>query len=779
MQLWPEALITIANIPAVYGYCVQPVIAWVSLAEQWAAESGTSIDGRYHTNKRQVQSAPSPKRQDTYITGSVNAGSRTGRAFTVVSGTWVDDLYYAAYGAYGIQMGSGVGAGSASEIVSSSTTTDIEDAVIILRRGFSLPEALNSQAYHQRSTTYTYIHLAYQSPDGIDYRIALEYGQPIRLDITYDGGQTWNTGVAIASSLGNIERYLQANNGEIRFHAQVPVDYHSISIEIGDGAYLHHAPIPSLMSPPKLPQQDPSQPPPHLTPTTGNIRVLTQNGSIAFFYLPLRYQGITVNKSWRDYGELLPNAANAYITGNGLTPYNSSQVNNATINTDGQRFSWSVNATVPDAGDGYGGNQAAVLSDATLIIPAVWDTTVPGTPPGYLDGIGSLRGMRVVEMESFDEVTRLATQRLVITNWNGDALYTGSYGNIAVNVAASNGGPYYQRFQGIGGCGKPGVAFTSFPGVGNAVMELYCCDKSYMMQTAINDEINLDGWGLFPAVRFLCEKGNIHPQWLQYVPDLGPYGVADTSYPGYILGRGTGNQPRFRFDPRMSAWSILQELVAKMSDISLTTGLPVPYYMGFDPYGYFHFEPVELASKAVTAIYSDSASIDPNAVDPNLGWNEDPSAPVPILEMTVSNTVDDMRTSLDWMGIDADTYELLYYHLPLPPYVSIAKGFRDTWTERHADFASLDYLQYIATAASIQASIPQQTVTMKVPFRASVHAGDQCIISEGVNLGRTDYFTIKSIQSVYGMSDVSGASNQAGQMECYSIITARAIQNTF
>src|ERR1019366_6378079 len=324
MNLWPEAIVTIANIPAVYGYLVQPPIAWATLATQWAAESGTSIDGRFHESRGEVQRSPTIKRQDTFVHGSVNAGSRTGRAFTIVSGTWTDDLYYSSYGVYGISLASGAGTGTPSELVAYSTTTQIEDATIIVRRGFSLPEALGSSAYHQRGSCFTYIHLAYQSPDNIDYRIALEYDQPIRLDVTYDGGVTWQLGVAIARKLGNVQRYLQANGGEVRFHFQLPIDHNSIDIEIGDGYFLHHAPDANQINPSKS-NTDPSQPPPSFMPSTGNIRVYTQNGSVAFFYMPFRYQPITVTHSTRDAGEQMLNAGNAYLTGNQLTPFNAAQ----------------------------------------------------------------------------------------------------------------------------------------------------------------------------------------------------------------------------------------------------------------------------------------------------------------------------------------------------------------------------------------------------------------------------------------------------------------------
>ena len=748
---FPLAIAAIAPIPQTRGFCEAPPIVWSSLAEQWKNESGTAISGaRYAKQHGEVQGAETPKPQDTYAVGTAQM---TGRAFKIVKGQW-SSLFHKTHHCYGMLYDNGApstGPTDTAEIVSNDTRDDIEHAQFVINRGEPPVVSSGSQDDTRKAANnYLYLHLAYQSSDNMDYRLYMPYGQPPRLDITYDGGNTWDMGVGAPSDLAALQKY-SANNPELTITIRTSGNYKVLSVEIGDGNYIVHTPDKTRCNPPKniTSFQDSDR----LLPRNGKIRLVSRNAWVAFWYLPLRYDNITVSKSPRDFGVIHPNAQNAYVISNGLTTPNPAQTENVSIQTDGRKHSYSITTTMPDAGDGRGSSDPARLGGADFCIDAVWDTKVPGAPDGGLDGILYLKGQHVIESEVFDDVTRIASTTGVLRCDNHFGDYTGSYGNVALDLSASRGGPFFRRMFGMAGCGPQGIKFSRKDP--NRLMELPFCDFSAMMQVALNDDLVADQWCLFGLVWYLCQKANIHPYWLQYIPYYRP-GKAGYDCPYPILASGSGNHPKYHYGAEMSCWSILAQLVLDQSIIDPISGLPVPFYMGFDFNGFFHFEPVALYRNALTITYSDYDAT---------GWGS-------IYDIEVYNSVQDMRTELNFQGLDAETYELLYYHLPLPPWVAVAKGYRDTWTERNARFASLEYLMYVAQVAAIQASIPQQTVVLKVPFRPHVHAGDLCVISERYALGRTGVFSIKSLRNVWGI-------NLDGTQDSYSIVVARAIENSY
>ena len=87
-----------------------------------------------------------------------------------------------------------------AEVQSAGTTSNVEHAAIIIHRDFA-PTAASS--LHHAPTTIPTCSSAFGQKT--DYRLAFEYGQPIRLDVSYDKGGTWQQGVAIAQQLGNVE----------------------------------------------------------------------------------------------------------------------------------------------------------------------------------------------------------------------------------------------------------------------------------------------------------------------------------------------------------------------------------------------------------------------------------------------------------------------------------------------------------------------------------------------------------------------------------------------
>src|ERR1041384_7863847 len=131
---FPQALIRIASVPETDGFQRSPLVCWSTPAGAWNQESGTEVHGRFNEALGEARGAPVPKAQDTYISGT---GSRTGRAFTVVSGTWKDDFYFHEFGKYGLMMPDGT-SGTTFEVKDANapvSTKGITHNLVIVRRG--------------------------------------------------------------------------------------------------------------------------------------------------------------------------------------------------------------------------------------------------------------------------------------------------------------------------------------------------------------------------------------------------------------------------------------------------------------------------------------------------------------------------------------------------------------------------------------------------------------------------------------------------------------------
>ncbi|NCX06392.1 MAG: hypothetical protein EBW68_11540, partial [Actinobacteria bacterium] len=77
-------------------------------------------------------------------------------------------------------------------------------------------------------------------PNG-NYRIALEWCAPIRLEYQEPGSSAWNA-VAIARNLGDLEGYLEANNRQVRIRIKPDHVRQMLVVEVGDNGVLRHTP---------------------------------------------------------------------------------------------------------------------------------------------------------------------------------------------------------------------------------------------------------------------------------------------------------------------------------------------------------------------------------------------------------------------------------------------------------------------------------------------------------------------------------------------------------
>ena len=551
----PDNISEVAYMPAQYGWLLQEPIVLTSLASEMHDEAGTSVDGRYQKHLGETHATSVLKRQDTYLSGTAG---RSGFAFMAVQGAWKDDYVHPTYHTYCLGVGDGSPSTSNSavyEVVSvSAPDTDMEHAEMWLEWSDPPVSTDGTDYSHDRGKRYTYVHLAYQSPDRQDYRIAFEYGQPIRLDVSYDAGATWLLGVAVLKDCGNFERFLEANGKQIRLRITPSLGYQILGVEVGDGHMLTHQPDKTLISPPKniTPYQDSD----HLLPRNGKIRVLHRNSTLKFAYFPSRFQDLAITKSAINLGDKVKDSSGAFLTVNSLGSQSAAQTTTGQVNATGGKLSWNARGTLPDAGDGLGSKQPAAFNDVSIVVPAKWGAAPEGTPPDVGRQIARLDSYWVEEIQDWNDTTRTLTTSATLRVENGDGRWDGLFGDLALNIQATNGdGTFYQRLQGVVDAKRNGITFDRRDPVREMILR--ATDKSLMLLRALGERRIFDGWCIWSVVRYLAEKGGIHPAFLATIPLYvppgatvdAPYGQAGYDCPVLQPAARNGAAHQFRVSP--------------------------------------------------------------------------------------------------------------------------------------------------------------------------------------------------------------------------------------
>ena len=138
-------------------------------------------------------------------------------------------------------------------------------------------------------------------------------------------------------------------------------------------------------------------------------------------------------------------------------------------------------------------------------------------------------------------------------------------------------------------------------------------------------------------------------------------------------------------------------------------------------------------------------------------------------KLQVINDVADLRSSIDFIGIDASTYELIFEHRELPWQVQLVQGFREPWVERGAAFCSAQYTKDSADEAEVQCERPRQRVLFTAPFQGFVQAGALIAVTDDSIEGGTGLFSIERMISRYGVN------KQTNKQDSHSILLARSI----
>ncbi len=201
---------------------------------------------------------------------------------------------------------------------------------------------------------------------------------------------------------------------------------------------------------------------------------------------------------------------------------------------------------------------------------------------------------------------------------------------------------------------------------------------------------------------------------------------------------------------------MLGTLARESGEVDPTTLNSLPFYMGFDVTGQFRFEVFNPDNLLPAMFYSD---IDPTGVGLILG------------DLHVYNSVAQMRSDIDFQGMDSRTGNLLLAHVTLSDDVRKAIGFHYPWLERNSRYDD-GAIQLMAEVAAQIASSATEVIKFKAPFQPSVYAGQKITVSERRSLGGSGQFIILEMRSRYGMRSLSGSD---GQRDCYSLITARRV----
>lgn len=736
------------------GYQESPLLLWPVALEEGENSSNDSAEGAYNTAHGSLGGHATPKIDDTTFA----SGRNTGTIFDNVSSTGRDDWKSVRYDAYALIMDD-ASAGQTWDWVQHDANDNLPNARIVVRRG-AYPNGVTPTA----DNFFAYLHLNYQGSNG-DYRLRMAWGKALALEYAPDG-VSWVT-VDQAKRLGNVDHYFETHGDGVSFTVKPYYEDNFLTVEV-DGAYIFkHRPDPR-----QWPGLEPDPTFGVALPYGGKIRYVGMNGWTSLEFYAMRFSPASLTKATRRYGGLQSGEGpqkvhggmgNAFLTGNGRTQTPDAQTYDVALDQDGQNFAYTLTASMPDAGDGLGSEDSPRLTDLTAIVPPVWRFDL-GTP-----GLQLLDAELGEEIQTFNDQARTfnTSGHLILNNYTGK--YSGSVGRSALFLNVGNGiDPYnYLRARGVTGIGQEGLKFD-FRAPDRKVSVPWM-DFAVKLFEPIKVEYVADGDALSTAVLTLATLGGIHPQYLQtiplYVPPGAsaewPFGKAGTDYPFFILPRGTGLNPKFRFTPEMSAWSCLQQLAQQLGEPDLATGRVIPYYFGFRWDGQFLFEPYDPFTKLPVASYSDTSLERLELGDPYKMWN-----------FCVLSSTEQMRTDILREGLDGWTNALDYVHIPLPDSVIALQGYARWDIERNANFASLEYLERVAPTAAIQAGIPEQIIQFDTTFWGGLNAADVILVEQEEELGGIWPFVVIGLHSRYG--HVGG-----GQNACWTTVTARSIFSYF
>lgn len=684
-----------------------PPVYWHSAAPSWSEESNTSVEGKLVPPTGEMTSNTTP----TFTDISIQGGSGAGRVFDHTTGTWTDDITLPDYGSMrGLYFANSAAGGTfeALETTVFQPGTGIHMEEIILRRG------LGNAALTTIEDNYTYIELA--NGDTSNYRIALLSGSQVRLDYFDPTASVWLIGVSYCKNTATVGALMSQNRDEIHFKIQPDNIRNIMLIEVGDNQWLKHSPQRDNLA--NTITNNPNVT--NLLPQNERIRIYGKNAWCQVFICPLKSKSIVVNKSKKQFPPTIGDISGASISINGLGRDDPNNIPSFTATQD-ENGNLQFTATITPQDN----TKPVTASDIFFYIPSEYTQPTIGTlPPAAFPPL-----IRLELHEQFDDITRMVNRSatMIMDNQNGNL--SGSYGNFAVDIQAGNG--VFSSEQVLSGILAGG--FTHYGPVNAHLCSAKVYDDSYIMSKAVvAQEVAFDRWCFFGAIHGILDLGQVPPWKRLSIPYYNP-GPADYTCPYPILPAGTGNHPVIHYLPDahpMQMW--LDMLQDGFPDP--VTGANTPLIGGQDVQGNWLIQTYDPRTLPLKAAYYD--------ITESTGIRQ-------IQDIMVWETVEDMRTSLDFQGQDPYTGELLYIHYPLDENL-ITVGFRDTWMERQGRWCSPAYLERIVQSAAIMASIPTQNVRIRVPYDPTIRAADLVYVQERSKLGGGGYYIVMSIDSALG-----------------------------
>lgn len=779
----PFITTTIQTMPSQYSYLVNPPVAVPAVAEDiHEDDSNTISDGNYQDHVGEIWGAEAPQLDGC----SLDTGRNTGIIFTKVGSgftpkdDWIDPLY----SAYGILMPD-AGMGVTCGLVQTTADTTLRHECIVLRRG--VPPVASTPT---PTTCYTY--LEFIAGGMFNVRLAMEYSRPVRLQFSTDTGATWND-VKQARRLSNTQDFLHMNNDCLVIKTFHDPKKNVFALKLANGITLMYKPNTSIAD---------------LTTLGGKLKLSGSNGWHAMTVFYNYHRPITVNVNKVKVG-IHTNASLAFLVGSALTS-DTQVVSGTGVSNDGSgNFSYSATVTkADDSGAGLGSSTPPRYTDGTLILPAYWSSTVPGGVNPSITAI--MKSMICEETQVWDDgPKRIGTTSGTLYCNNYTGAYTGGAGVRACKIQASidNNVTVYTRLTGVEGSGESGLSYQN-PTAGVDFIAIPFQDKSAVMGSStppvvLGYEHQFDGWPLFSVVRYLCEKGNIHPNFQSTLPDtnssLGtllpgsgfgggiyyppdapttppgtngyaPYGVADNTCPYPILGRGVGDTPLYVFGREMTPWQVLQKLVSEEAYeyTDPITGFItyLPYMMYFDIFGYFHFEPYSPLLLTSQCGFTDNVEAARIAY-PAISWFR-------FSNFTLLNSVSQMRSEITMQSIDALSNELLQAHLDMPVFVKELIGYYSNWVEGSGRWGEQSILNDLVLTAGGQASLIQRNIAAEVTFLPGLFAGQRVTVLHPYLGSSPIDFYINVMSSRYGHGTLFGDS---GHQVNTTQISMRSIVN--
>ncbi len=792
----PFIVSSIGAIPYLYYRAENWPICLPAVAEDIEQQSSNSIDsGDYHDHIGEIWGPSAPYLDPngcSLVTGR-NVGIKFDKVGTF---TATDDWYDPLYNMPGILIPNQTAGAAAAELIQHDTDSVMKQYKMVIRRG--IPPVSSSPT---SSNCYLRIQFCYGSV--IDYRLVFDYSRPVRLQVSYDTGATW-TDITSAKKLPLSEDIFHLYNDCIPIRTKHDQDKGVFCLYLSDSLALMHKPptVTAGVNP--------------LAANTGRIRITESNGWMSFYMAQAFHKDILVN---RKFSVPAPhNAGSAFVVGNALT--DDTQNFTGTISNDGSgNFDVSANVSkTDDSGLGLGSSQPPRFTDVTAVVPAYWlDHIVGGVNPTT---IHTPKSMRMDETETWDENERTGSfsGTLYINNYTGQ--YNGVVGKQACNIRASidNGTTLWDRVTGTSGASDNGIGLEN-PIAGINIVRVPVYDKSDMMgngqpSVVLGYEHQFDGHCLFNVIRYLTEKGNIHPSRLLLpdstsgLPDVAsiagsgslaggiyyppgapttapgtngyaPYGPADSVCPYPILGRGVGDSPRYVFGRSMTPWQCLQRLVMEESfeyiDPITHVSTFIPYMMYFDKLGYFHFEPYHPILLNPVCGFSSNAPL-AASLYPTITVGGSPVAITwyPMEGFNLNSAISQVRSDITFQSVDALTNEVLQAHLDMPASAKELIGHASNWVEGSGRWGEQLTLEDLVITAGAQASIPTDVGSGDIPFLPFLHAGQRVAIMHPYTGNVPADFYITQLTSSYGHASLYG---QDGKQMNRSQFFARAVVN--